>query len=72
MELIDVKINNKGQLTLVKYNWFYGRSFFHPYPTPKIILTKTEAKKRGINYNIKGGKGFCCVIDGRKVPIDIK
>ena len=53
-----------------KYKLF-GGSLFQPYPLQEIILTRQEAKEKGMDF-AKCPKGFYTKIDGIRIPINLE
>ncbi len=73
---LDCILTEKGVYTgvmpleVTRFN-FINRlwtSIVHPVLKPKIILTKTEAKKLGI----KVSEGYITSVDGIRIPVTIK
>ncbi len=86
MELIGVRINNKGGFELIKPKTKFFSFELFPTPShPEIILTKEEAKERNLTHLIpqklslrdkllnNGRRGIAYIkIEGIKVPLTLK
>lgn len=74
MKIKDLHYNKEtGELRTVGKAKFFGGGFFPPNTKPEIILTRKEAVEKGMNPDLKNGKGyFARSSDNIRIPITIK